>query len=207
MQKLFNPVWITFEIEERIFISTNDVASNENKNDILSVTMRGWEFLTNFVKKRLLPHSTGNIHDPIPKTNPKHLLIWQTYVLLHHRGKVKILKLTGIYSEFSGREIDLGNLLHYELAPCSCVFESNTSTNRHISNVLNHLLSDKFARNVLPDIDHFSVIYTATWKNWPRIDLVYDDYRIQSINQGHENNEIQKKTRKIRRVIDSCKIL
>ena len=75
VKKLFNPFGITCEIEERIFILTNDVASNENKNDILSVTMRGWELLTNFVKKRLLPDSTGNIHDPIPKTNPKHLLI------------------------------------------------------------------------------------------------------------------------------------
>ena len=37
--QLFNPFRRT--CEERIFISTNDVASNEIKNDILSVTMRG----------------------------------------------------------------------------------------------------------------------------------------------------------------------
>ena len=66
-----------------------------------------------------------------PRTNPKHWLIWQTYMFLHHHGKVKLLKLTGIYSEFSGRKIDLGDSPHHDLSPCSCVFESNTPTNRH----------------------------------------------------------------------------
>ena len=51
--------------------------------------------------------------------------------------------------------------------------------------VLNHLLSDKIARNVLPGTDHFAVIYSATLKGQQtRIDIVFDDYRILSIKSG-----------------------
>ena len=70
---LFNPFERT--CEELICILTNDVASNEIRNDILSVTIRGSELLTNFVKQRLLTDSTGKLHDPIPQNKSKHLLI------------------------------------------------------------------------------------------------------------------------------------
>ena len=64
--QLFNPIGRT--CEELIFISTNDVASNEIKNDILSVTMRSSELLTNLT--RLVIFTIRS-----PKTDPKHLLI------------------------------------------------------------------------------------------------------------------------------------
>ena len=81
-------------------------------------------------------------------------------MFLHHQGKIKLLKLTGIYSEFSGREIDFGHLLHHELSHALAAL-NQTLRPTDIS-VLNLLLSDKLARNVLPDTDHFAVIYSAT---------------------------------------------
>ena len=46
--QLFNPFGRTRE--EQIFISTNDVAFNEIRKDVLSVTMRCSELLTNLLK-------------------------------------------------------------------------------------------------------------------------------------------------------------
>ena len=81
-------------------------------------------------------------------------------MFLHHHGKVKLLTLTGIYSEFSGREIDLGDSLHHEL------YHALASLNQTLPPtdilVLNHLLSDTLATNVLTHTDHFAVKYSAT---------------------------------------------
>ena len=85
---LFNPFGRT--CEELICISTNDVASNEIKNDILSVTMRGSELLTNFVKQRLLPDSTGNLHDPIPQNKSKTFANLTNVHVATPSGKSKI---------------------------------------------------------------------------------------------------------------------
>ena len=52
---------------------------------------RGSELLTNFVKQRLLPDSTGNLHGPNPQNKSKTCANLTTYMLLHHQGKVKLM--------------------------------------------------------------------------------------------------------------------
>ena len=64
--------------------------SNEIKNDILSVTMRGSELLTNFVKQRLLRDSTDNLHDPIPQDKSKTFANLTNVHVATPSGKSKI---------------------------------------------------------------------------------------------------------------------
>ena len=83
---IFNPFGRT--CEELICFSTNDVASNEIENDILSVTMRGSELLTTLVKQRLPRDSTGYFHDPIPQNNGNIFLEKTPIGHLHFSSKI-----------------------------------------------------------------------------------------------------------------------
>ena len=88
--QLFNPFGRT--CEELFFISTDDVASNEIRNDILSVTMRGSQHLTNLLKNDCYLSRLVIFTMLSPKTNPKHLRNLKNVHVATPSGKDKIIK-------------------------------------------------------------------------------------------------------------------
>ena len=119
--KRFNP--FNREGEELVYISTNEVAGNNIREDLLTATQRGREQLAGLLEKCLLPDATQSIHDPIIKNKSKTLESLNLVEVSTTTGRSRTIKADRdlfrrlLSAASSGRQIDLKALLQHELSP------------------------------------------------------------------------------------------
>ena len=154
----FNPFNRTGE--ELVCISTNDVARDDIREDLLTAQNRGTELLTKFVSNRLLPDAPEKFHDAIPKNKSKTFTNLNTVNVVTPAGQKKAVKADRdlfrrlLSAASSGRQIDLKGLLQHELSPVPLAIATPDEMLRPTEKAdLYHILCDDYKEKLLPETD------------------------------------------------------
>jgi hypothetical protein len=162
----FNP--FGREQEDLICISTNDVAPDAVKNDLLTAKERGKSLVEDFISTRLGPNPSVGFFDPLKKNKSK------TFEAISSEptklsSAPKVLKADRkIYHRLlsaasSGREINLPSILKHELSPVpSSLASLDGQLHTTDKASLAHIIGDQFAKaEILPTTDKTCTLLDA----------------------------------------------
>lgn len=145
--------------EDLICISSNEVLPTDVAEELLQAEERGSRILSEFIADRLTRNSERNLHDKIPQNKSKTFTYLQTP--LHGHGSQQTAKVKcnkDIFKRLlsasqSGRQVDLANVLTYELQPAPPSLATRDGLLRPPTDkaALSHILADKYAKQVLPN--------------------------------------------------------
>lgn len=141
--------------DDLLCISTNDVAPDDVKNELLTARERGKSLIQELISKRLGPNASVDFFEPIKKNNSKTFEAISSE-LSKQSCAPKVLKADRkIYHRLlsaasSGREINLPNILKHELSPVPQSLAS-LDGQLHPTNKasLGHIIGDQFAKTEL----------------------------------------------------------
>ena len=161
--KQFNP--FNREGEELVCISTNDVAGNDIREDLLTATQRGREQLAGLLEKRLLRDATQSIHDPIVKNKSKTFESLNLVEVSTTTGRGRTIKADRdlfrrlLSAANSGRQLDLKALLQHKSSPVPLAITTTDYTLLSTEKAaLFHLLADSYAQAKLPETDQATCV-------------------------------------------------
>ncbi len=153
--EVFNP--FGRDCDELVCILTNDVASSEIKEDLLTATVHGNHLLKVVIEKRLEQHHSLEFWDTLPKNKSK------TFESLHS-VQVAIKSDRDLFrrlltAPFCGRDINILMLLTHELSPVPLSL-ATLDRNLRLADkaLLSHLLVDSHNKTVIPPINDYMCV-------------------------------------------------
>lgn len=131
-------------------ISTNDIATADIHNDIHQSETRGKELLKSFVKERLESDNVA-FHETLPKVKAKTLASMYEVTVTNESGQKQVVKADRnlfqrlLVAKDSGRNVNLMDILQYELSPVPL---SIADTNRNLRSTAKSVLSKILTENI-----------------------------------------------------------